>query len=585
MSLTSPACSRRRSEARFATLTCAAIAISALPLGTAACAQELTAERLFPPAVSATAESTIAIEGKLPQWPIRVWCDRSDITIRAAEESGKLIVQVPAEAPPGVAWLRLHDDKSASPLLPLLIETAPVTVATEPNDRPTDATRVELPAALVGKLEKGGDIDSFLVAVPAGQRLVVSVMANRVLGSPMDGVLQLTDLAGNVLVQTDDTRGLDPQLSFTSATDGQYLIRLFAFPKETNSTIGYAGGANYLYRIHATLGPQLDYVLPVLVSAERANGGEGEAGAATLRPFGGNLADNTAVRILPPTSVSPPLAVAPPAIGWFPLTLAPSAAALAWVDLGAEDAATLTSLPAVVSGQIERATTLKKLTLPLEPGKKYRARVFSRASGLSVDSVIAVVNPADGAQLVRNDDTGADRDAKADFGLPAAAKEPAAVELRLSDLVGGHGYGHGFSLLVGPIEPTVRLTVAADRFRVVAGDKLEIPVSIQRLDGAAQPLRVVAEGLPAGVTCEAVTSETKGDSSKEVKLTLQAAAEEAGMPLRFQGSFRIVAYPVPAEPAAAAAAEPPAAVPLTIASRDLGDGFSLANLWLTVSAP
>lgn len=580
MSLTSPARSSRRSEARFATLSCAAIAIGVLPVWEGAIAQELTADRLFPPAASATAESTITIEGKLPQWPLSVWCDRADITIRAAEESGKLIVQVAAEAPPGVAWLRLHDDKSASALLPLLIETAPVTVATEPNDLLTEATRVELPAAIVGKLEKGGDIDSFSVAVPAGQRLVVSVMANRILGSPMDAVLQLTDLAGNVLAQTDDTRGLDPQLSFTSATDGQYLIRLFAFPKDTNSTIGYAGGANYLYRIHATTGPQLDYVLPLLVSAERAAGGNGEADAATLRPFGGNLADNTPVRILPPTSVSPPIAVAPPALGWFPLTLAPPAAAIAWVDLAAEDAAAPPSLPAVVSGHIEQPTTVKKISLPLEPGEKYRARGFSRASGLSVDSVIAVVDPTGGAELVRNDDTGADRDAKADFNLPAAAKEPAFVELQLSDLVGGHGYGHGFSLLIGPIEPSLRMTVAADRFRVVAGDKVEIPVSIQRLDGANQPLRVVAEGLPAGATCEAVLSEAKGDSSKEVKLTIQAAGETAGMPLRFQGSFRIVAYPAPAEPAAATSG-----APLAIAVRELGDGFSLADPWLTISPP
>lgn len=585
MSQTSPARSRSRADVRRLALSCAAIAIGALPCRDVATAQELTAERLYPPAARAAAEATIAIEGKLPQWPVRIWCDRSDISVRPAEESGKLIVNVPAEAPPGVAWLRLQDDKSASALLPLLIETAPLTVAAEPNDRLADATRVELPAAIVGKLEKGGDIDSFSVSVAAGQRLVVSVMANRILGSPMDAVLQVTDLAGNVLAQTDDTRGLDPQLSYPSATGGQYLIRLFAFPKETNSTIGYAGGANYVYRIHATVGPQLDYTLPLLVSAERASGGNGEAGAVTLRPFGGNLADNTPLRISPPSAVSPPIAVAPPALGWFPLGLAPLADSVAWVDLGAEDVATLASLPAIVSGQIDRPTTVKKLTLPLEPGKKYRAQVFSRRNGLSVDSLLTVIDPATGTQLARNDDTGNERDARVDFSLPAATKEPAAVELRLSDLVGGHGYGHAFSLLVAPIEPSVRLTVAADHFRVVAGDKVEIPVPIQRLDGASQPLRIVAEGLPPGATCEAVTSEAKGDSSKEVKLTIQTAAEAAGMPLRFQGPFRIVAYPAPTAEAPADAPAPAPVAPLAVANRTLEEGFSLGDLWLTISPP
>ena len=558
-------------------------------------AQEMAVDRLFPPAVSAQvtsagansaqAPSTVAVEGKLPKWPVNVWCDRQDVKIIPAEKSGQLTVQVAPDSPGGIAWVRLHDDASASPLLPLFIDQAAVVTETEPNDRLTQANRVDLPAGIVGKLEKGGDVDAFLVSVPAGQSIVVTTRANRFLASPMDAVLQLVDLSGNVLAQVDDTRGLDPQLRFASSVDGEYLIRLFAFPKETNSTIGFSGAATYVYHLQATIGPAFDYPLPMITTP---------AGVAppSYRPVGWNLSESNPPKLQVATAVSPPIVNAAGAIGWFPLLelsgLTPPSSP-AWVDAEGDGPIEIASLPAVISGHVERPTTLKKFKLTLQPGVKYRARAWSRVAGLQVDSVLTVHDAA-GAQLAKNDDVGAERDASVDFALPAAVKEAAAVELRLSDLVGGHGHGHAFSLVVHPVVPSVAINSANQQFRCVAGKTVEIPVQIARQDGFAQSLRIVAEGLPQGVTVAEAVSEPKGDSAKEVKLTLQAAADVSGSPLRFQGPIRIVAYPVapPTPEKAAEGAAPPAPAatsPIATLRHELRDGFRTDGLWLTVAAP
>jgi hypothetical protein len=65
-----------------------------------------------------------------------------------------------------------------------------------------------------------------------------------------------------VAAQNHDAVGLDPQLVFAAPKDGRYLVRLFAFPSEPNSTIGFAGTDNYAYRLTLTTGADVEPDLP-----------------------------------------------------------------------------------------------------------------------------------------------------------------------------------------------------------------------------------------------------------------------------------------------------------------------------------
>lgn len=564
---------------------------------------EVSVDRLFPPAVQAGQPSVITAEGKFSQWPAEVWCDRDDVTITPAEESGKWNVAVAADATSGVAWLRFYDGDSATAPLPLLIETVAIVPEAEPNNLPTQATAAELPSACVGRLDKAGEVDCFVVTAQAGQTLVASVIANRVLGSPMDGVLQITDLQGNVLAQNDDARGYDPQIAYLVPRDGQYCLRLFAFPTAPNQTIGFSGAASYVYRLLVTTGPMINHALPLVAQANsnagnavdsEANGETGSAtegaaaGGQSALPVGWNLPEDLPLNRSAATAISPPVISSPAAVGWEiqpPLVAAGPLASriqqLAPPEAASDSADAVTvevdRLPALVSGRLHGPHSQLRANLSVAAGTAYRAIVYSQTSDLKVDSVITVTDRDSSKQLARNDDQPAAlRDAAVDFAAESDG-EMANVEVRVEDLVGGHGPTHDFTLAIYPRQPSLTLTVPATQYKLAAGDSLEIAVTINRRDGLDQDLVISVEGLPESITAAAITSVAKEDSGKAVTLKLEASGELVAA----HQTFRIVARPV--VDGDDQAADPAVTATATAA---VGQRFSLQDLWLTtVAAP
>ncbi|MEC7679715.1 MAG: PPC domain-containing protein, partial [Planctomycetota bacterium] len=197
---------------------------------------QIQLDRFFPCVVTAGTPTKVKAEGKFPVWPIEIICDREDVQWQVGEESGQLEFTVDENAAQGVAWVRVMDKTSSSDLIPLLITNTQTLSETEPNQNPKDANRVTTPICIVGRLEKRGDLDGFRFEAKRDERFNISLTANRILASPMDAVLQISDPKGNVLFQEDDTLGLDPHIRFLCPEDGEYLVRVFAFPETPNST-------------------------------------------------------------------------------------------------------------------------------------------------------------------------------------------------------------------------------------------------------------------------------------------------------------------------------------------------------------
>ena len=84
--------------------------------------------------------------------------------------------------------------------------------------------------------------------------------------------------------------------------------------------------------------------------------------------------------------------------------------------------------------------------------------------------------------------------------------------------------------------PDYALSLAADAFSVAAGEQLEIPVKVDRLNGFNQPVVVHLDGLPSALQVEPVTSPVDGDLSKEVKLILKAGDMPFAGPIQVTGS-------------------------------------------------
>lgn len=517
-------------------------------------------DRFYPPAVAIGVESSLKAEGKFPNWRVSVDCDRPEISITAGKDSGDLKVAVPKDASPGVAWVRLHDKVSASSLVPILLEPIAPLAETEPNNDADSSMKLELPSVVVGKLGKSGDVDSFRIEGRAGQTLVVSAIAHRGLRSPMDAVLQLVDLKGNVLFQSDDARGLDPQIVFEIQEDGPLLARIFAFPETPNSTIGFAGASSFVYMLRITTGPFLDHALPMV---------RGKGSKDVAKPFGWNLPARPKLIQSAATGYSPSVMHLPGSLGWQWQTTATQETANVFESDNPQQLARIDRLPCIFSGHIAQSGEIDRALISLKKGKKYRASVRSREFGFTVDSVVRFVDAKSGEELARNDDRSRNEyDAAVDY----SPKSDVDAELQVSDLVDGFGARHAYSVLIEETKPKLELTVDADHFLVKAGGSVEVPITISRLHDFQSKVEVVASGLPNGVSAEAVYSEAKGGSAKSVKLKLTATTEAAS----FQGVFRIEGR--------VSEEDDNDADPVFTATYPLRDVIRLDSIWLTVTA-
>lgn len=485
---------------------------------------QINVDRLFPPVVTPGSTAQVKAEGKFPNWPVDVTCDRDWIEVEAESESGCLRVVVSEAAAPGIVWVRLHDQDSASALKPLFVSSVATLLEQETNDQITAANPLELPVMAVGRLAKRGDVDSFQVAVDAGQTLVISAMGHRVFASPMDMVLQLADRRGNVIEQSDDVCGLDPQIVYHADQDRQLVIRVFAFPETPNSTIGFAGSSSYVYALSVTSGPFVDHFLPLIGSTQDP---------ISSLPFGWNLPAKLSVRQSVSTPLSPVVMHAADSVGW---QWRPVDSRIRGVSFDSTEGVSASALPVLFAGHVDQLGEIDRFRFEVKRGQKYRATVVSRDFGFQLDSVLELVDAKSGDSLARNDDRSRrDYDAVLEY----SAKADGQVELLVSDLLDGFGSRHAYSVLVERVQPTVELSVQSDRFACTAGQSVEIPVTVSRRDGYDKPIRVSVLELPEGVTAESVVSEPQGDSAKAVKLKLTAEASAI-----FQGPIGVAAYPL-----------------------------------------
>jgi hypothetical protein len=535
----------------------AVLAVLAAILTASSAIAQVKVDRFYPSAVG-PGEMIVTAEGKLPTWPCELVCDRADVTFACEEKSGQVKVTVAQDAAPGVAWIRLYDQKSASNLVPLLIESVAVTPeATDAKAKSGESSPLALPSAIAGRLAKSGEVDAARVSIKSGDTLVASLIASQILQSPMDAVLQITDLNGNVLSQSDDVRGLDPQLVYRADADIEAIIRLFAFPATPNSTVGFSGSDSYTYVLRLTTGPFLDHVSPIAIGVP----------ADEVTPAGWNLAADAVATRREATEITPPVWHLRAGLGWHWQQPLDERAINLSESSDPASFARAESLPVVFCGRISEPKQVDRVRFQVTKGKQYNARSYAKSGGYLHDAVLRVIDVDSGKEIVRKDDISrTDFDAAVDF----KAATDGEYELQVSDAVEAFGIRHVYAVLLQESLPSVRLSVAADQFSLSAGGSLEIPVAVTRTNGFAEKISVAATGLPAGVTVTPIVSEVKGDTAKSVKLKLSAQAD-----LQFQGNINVVGTTLDST------GKPTDQV--HTATFPLPAGLELGKLWLTVA--
>lgn len=496
---------------------------------------------LYPGGAQRGTTVDVTAGGAFDPWPVKVAVSGTGVTVTPGKDKGKLSVAVAKDAAPGVYWLRAHNAEGVSGPRPFVVGTLLDVAEKEPNDDTKKPQVIDGNVVVNGRLEKGGDVDCFGVALKKGQTLVASLDANSGLKSPVDPILQVVSADGFVIDENHDHRGLDPQLAFTAPSDGTYVVRVFGFPSAPDSTIRFFGSEACVYRLTLTTGAFADHATPLAVTKPED--------AAKVAIEGWNIPKGlrlgAAARDGHATLFAPELANA--------------------VKVRIEPHATFEKVPADLKPPFSLTSRIAaggaEVLVPLaaKKGQALTVQVESRAFGLAVNPVVRVLDP-EKKQVARAEPAKLNGDTLLTFSPAVDGPHTVAV----SDLYSGGGSRFVFLLRVTLPEPDYDLTVAADRFTLEPGKPLSVPVKVARKNGFAKPVEVVAEGLPAGVKVE-VTQPAKPDPNT-VTLSLTTDAP-AVAPFRIVGKVK----------------DEPALTRTAVASLpDLDDATT--DLWVTAGA-
>ena len=240
----------RRSTRPVKTLTliCLGVLLTALALPSWSAAPTL--EHFHPPGVAIASTNTVRVTGKFEPWPPKIWVDAPGIDFLAQTNKGEFQVIVSPEATPGVRLIRLHNEEGTSEPRPLAIGVGPELVEAEPNDHFAKAEVIPaLPQTLSGRLEKNGDVDSFAVALKAGEQLEARI-DSFVLMSRLDAVLRLFTTNGQQLAWNHDFATIDPRLTWSADQDQTVVVQVFGFPYPATADVRLTGGDGAIYQLH-----------------------------------------------------------------------------------------------------------------------------------------------------------------------------------------------------------------------------------------------------------------------------------------------------------------------------------------------
>lgn len=478
-----------------------------------------TLEHFYPAGAQKGAATAITATGTFPNWPTQVWCDSPGVHFTPAKEAGHFSVQVDQSALAGPHLVRLFtSDGASAPRLFIVSDQREISEA-EPNDELAKAQVISpLPATINGQLEKGGDVDSFVVKLGAGQTLVASLQGRR-LGSAIDPMLHLLDAAGVQQAFSQDDVGLDPLLVFTAKTAGNYVLRVSAFAFPPAADIHLAGGKNAVYRLSVTTGAFPRYASPAAIA-------RGQKGVVRLH--GWNLPK--------PLDLNVDATFAAP---WqdellVPISSAESPLHLQLVDSPASEAGPTTrpaeplSLPISVTGRIPAPHQEPRFAFKGGRGQRWVISATCAALGSAFDPVIRIED-AKGKTIAQDDDGGGRPNAALEWAVPADGEYTVAVSDRYRQ--GGDGYV--YQLEIRRPRPTIQGVLDVGEYRVMPGQSVPVHVKLARKEGFTQGLIVTAASLPAGVSCTAAEVAASG-----AEATISIAAAPNAAPAN--GPFKII---------------------------------------------
>lgn len=553
-------------------------AIALLGISLVAAAPKTTV--FYPSAVTRGAfPLLITAEGDTGTEP-KIWVDDPELQLTPGAKPGQFLAMAKPKCRAGWHAVRLYNKEGATAPIAIWVDDLANFSENEPNNAHTEANAITLnrrggAARVTGKLEKNSDVDGFQVRVPAGMTLVTRVEANRTLGSPMDASLQITDLKGFVLAHNDDSRGVDPELTWTAREAADIIVRIFAFPADPNSTINFAGGSNYIYQLTLATGPTIDHLDAVAFSTGQKN----------HSLIGWNLANTEKELEIKPVS---------PDSNWATATLPDSeplfvpSTPFNNVIYNSQNKTHELNTPMMAGGTIQNKNEIHKYSLTAKKGEVYQLRVMAKVWESILDPAL-IIRDEKGQVILELDDSGNNnRDIDTAWTAPTDGK----FQVEITDLHrrGGTRLYYGLEVTRDGLPP--ELLAGATNLTLKAGEKAEIAINYDKRADLESPLKIQLEGLPKGfppVKPSEPAQATNTDAAKKgggrrrrgnpaagqntITMPMTLTAEQVKAVGAWSGPLKIVATDAEGKK-----------IPVRIGG-DKGSKMGLDHVWLTILPP
>ena len=368
---------------------------------------------------------------------------------------------------------------------------------------------------------QGEETDRFVIEAKKGDRIAAEVVGVRLQTKEIfDAMLTLKDAEGKILAECDDSSLLvqDPVISVIAPADGKYHLSI----RDSTNSAPLSG--RYLLTVGKFPRPLVVYP---------AGGASGEVLSANyLGDGGGRMAATFKLPATPSSryGVFPEESgLSAPSPNW--LRVSPFANVLEVEPNNQQAGATSVEvgLPVALNGVIGAPGDIDYFKILAKKGEEFDCHVFARWLRSPLDAVLEIYDEK-GSRLQQNDDSGGP-DSYLRWKVPADGNYGVAIR----DQQGRGGETFVYRVEIAPVRKEVGLwlpemeqnTQDRQTIAVPKGNRYASMVKLKR-DGVMGELVLTAEGLPMGVTMEAVGVESGAESVAVVFEAKGEAVASAG---------------------------------------------------------
>ena len=433
------------------------------------------------------------------------------------DHTGQVVIE--KDAPLGVRYWQVTTSQGVTPAGKFIIGHLPEVVEEERDGAPVP-TAVSLPVTINGRIFPREDVDIWTLSAKAGEIISCSVSARR-LGSPLNARLEVHDPQGVPLAEAVPVPGKDPALQWKASVDGKYAVRIH--------DLDFGGLQHYVYRLTITKNPRIETTYPL-------GGKRGAKTQVALLGEDGILRGEIEVEI--PAEAGDAFPISADVVPGRPdPILLQTGDAPEWLEAEPNDTAEQAkneahAVPCVLNGRVQIPGDLDYWNVAAGKGEAIECELFAGELGSPLIPVLAVYDPA-GKEIAR---AGARGDPKSGASLRFEAPAEGIYRISIAELFPNRGGAHfAYRLaLRAPKGPDFKLVLATDAltvFREFAGlteaEKKDRPpsppakltVTVQRLNGFAGEIELVADGLPEGIV---LTNNKIAKGKNKTELTFSA---------------------------------------------------------------